>query len=763
MDETEGAELAQAHARTTDPAAIKAVTAHAQGWCAAVVLLARAVAATPDPAAAARRYAGVDSRVADLVASEVFSALRRRERHLLLCVGHEGQVAVSTARHLSHDPRAGEILDDLETTGLLITRIRAADALADPHSTLIAPAVPGAAGISAADNSDDPQYRIHPMLAEVIRRRMVAGGVDVSQARATVTRAVWLDIERGETRHAFDRLVTVGEFDNAARFLASHGTSMVMRGQGAAIEAFTRAHPDVVSAHPDTWFPIAVERWIADDITGARHWMDRFLAAQDHPTRPASSHPGAVESDTEGRLACIRLMRSRLGLEPISAAIGHARQVVIRSHRDSVNGEVMPQLLTELGITQNWTGDLTHAHVNLSTAVALCRTRDLPALAVSAASHLAMTEYLAGRERSAREVANQAVAMIRPTAGQTGWRPQFAHARAGIVALFATLVDLPWEAAADTPAMTRTEADDTATDQGATAAAPATPVHAADLCTRFWIRMRDARLALLNGSALRADQILQTPLELPTGLDQLPDHLQVVTLIERSFLASLSSDAETLKALEANLLALDALGEGSLVAGLRAELSGDLRRAAALFAAATGDTAYAQPASRELALVCEAQVLDALGDPEGALRRLTTATAATATRRNAVPFLGWTRHGTPIAVLLQRLAEHSASCWVHELAAAAARQPDVTTIYAPHTASPRERTTTTASRVLPTLSPRERDVLHELARGATYADIAAHLFVSENTVKTHVSSLYAKLAVSRRSEALAVARSLHLL
>jgi len=48
------------------------------------------------------------------------------------------------------------------------------------------------------------------------------------------------------------------------------------------------------------------------------------------------------------------------------------------------------------------------------------------------------------------------------------------------------------------------------------------------------------------------------------------------------------------------------------------------------------------------------------------------------------------------------------------------------------------------------------------ARGATYADVAANLYLSENTIKTHVSALYAKLAVSRRSEALAVARKLDL-
>jgi LuxR family maltose regulon positive regulatory protein len=79
----------------------------------------------------------------------------------------------------------------------------------------------------------------------------------------------------------------------------------------------------------------------------------------------------------------------------------------------------------------------------------------------------------------------------------------------------------------------------------------------------------------------------------------------------------------------------------------------------------------------------------------------------------------------------------------------------------PWNATARERTTT--SMVVPVLTPRERDVLRELARGATYADIAAQLFVSGNTVKTHVSSLYSKLAATRRSEALATARNLNLL
>jgi len=63
----------------------------------------------------------------------------------------------------------------------------------------------------------------------------------------------------------------------------------------------------------------------------------------------------------------------------------------------------------------------------------------------------------------------------------------------------------------------------------------------------------------------------------------------------------------------------------------------------------------------------------------------------------------------------------------------------------------------------PRLTDRELEVLKLVAQGLNNREIAKRLFISENTVKTHISSLYAKLSVGRRSEALAVARKLHLL
>ncbi len=55
------------------------------------------------------------------------------------------------------------------------------------------------------------------------------------------------------------------------------------------------------------------------------------------------------------------------------------------------------------------------------------------------------------------------------------------------------------------------------------------------------------------------------------------------------------------------------------------------------------------------------------------------------------------------------------------------------------------------------LTPRERDVLQLVAGGATNREIAAALYVSENTVNFHMKNILAKLHVKNRAQAAAYA------
>jgi two-component system response regulator DesR len=63
----------------------------------------------------------------------------------------------------------------------------------------------------------------------------------------------------------------------------------------------------------------------------------------------------------------------------------------------------------------------------------------------------------------------------------------------------------------------------------------------------------------------------------------------------------------------------------------------------------------------------------------------------------------------------------------------------------------------------PLLSDREREVLEEIAAGATNREIAERLFLSPHTVKEHTSAVYRKLGARNRAEAVRRAQRIGLL
>jgi LuxR family maltose regulon positive regulatory protein len=68
-----------------------------------------------------------------------------------------------------------------------------------------------------------------------------------------------------------------------------------------------------------------------------------------------------------------------------------------------------------------------------------------------------------------------------------------------------------------------------------------------------------------------------------------------------------------------------------------------------------------------------------------------------------------------------------------------------------------------SSNLVEPLTERELEVLHLLAGGLTYAQVADHLVVSVNTVRYHIKGIYGKLGVEKQVHAVERGRELGLL
>ena len=77
-------------------------------------------------------------------------------------------------------------------------------------------------------------------------------------------------------------------------------------------------------------------------------------------------------------------------------------------------------------------------------------------------------------------------------------------------------------------------------------------------------------------------------------------------------------------------------------------------------------------------------------------------------------------------------------------------------LYQPdHTANP-------ASKVVESLSPRERNILERIGQGRSNKEIARELGIAPETVKSHIKNIFVKLAVEKRAQAVSRAQSLGL-
>lgn len=215
-------------------------------------------------------------------------------------------------------------------------------------------------------------------------------------------------------------------------------------------------------------------------------------------------------------------------------------------------------------------------------------------------------------------------------------------------------------------------------------------------------------------------------------------------------------EAEYQQVEQANVYHYASETEARDITGLRLMVrSGEIRQAMARINAEVARATQHRRVWRWLKLMAlRAQALDALGDRRCALRVLREALKRAAPEGFVRSFAD---EGRPLTVLLLELRAELANfpleekdvlpSYIDQILAAAGEPIVKAATVPPASPAPAEP-----------LSQRELEVLALAAQGLSNRMLARRLFVSENTIKTHLRNIYTKLRVSSRSAAMAAGR-----
>ncbi|MEW2413166.1 LuxR C-terminal-related transcriptional regulator [Streptomyces sp. NPDC046866] len=550
-------------------------------------------------------------------------------------------------------------------------------------------------------------YRFHPLFAEVLRAHLRSRRPEL-EPRLHRRAARWY-AEQGRSAEAVDEAASGGDWDFAAAETVRHLlVAPILAGSGGAPSAdtFSRMPDDTPGARPAL---VAAACCLArHDVAGCR---SRLARAEQGPQQgPDGAGPDAEPAD---RLtaALLRLL-SAPGPDDEAAHRVTALMARIPPEECMRHPELEPLRLYGQACARLRGGRLRSARDGLEQAVRACSGDATVLLRHRCLGRLALADAVAGELTLAEEHGAASLAL----ADQHGIPDSHRSGAAGL-ALAAVAVEREELAAAGVQL---------------------------DRAELLADTHRDPDL-LIERSVLRAQ------LETARGRwDAARSHLD--GHIEEAAASPPGPSARLAVACAAAALA-----------------RGDVDTAAAALDHVPADDG---PPSHTVAL---AQVRAAAEDPVRALELIETAEGAdeaTAPDRVRLGLLRAHRalldgrEDTARTLLVQALDTArpeglrrpftEAGPWVRHLAAGLnGRSASYAWLAAPHGPAGRA--------VAEELSPREREVLQQVARMMSTEEVAAELHLSVNTVKTHLRGIYRKLCVSRRRDAVERARALHML
>ncbi|WP_030770189.1 MULTISPECIES: LuxR C-terminal-related transcriptional regulator [unclassified Streptomyces] len=569
-------------------------------------------------------------------------------------------------------------------------------------------------------------YRLHPLFAEVLRAHLRQRRPGL-EPRLHGRAARWL-ARTGRLTEAVLQGAAGGDWQFAAAQLVDN-LALGRLLTGLEADQLAQAFAGMPSGTPGLAPALvgAACRLAVQDLPGCEAGLRRADAAL--ADAPATDDPLA---DPRGPAA--RFGRAFLGVLAGRPADDMTATEQAAADADRLLRELPPPLLVErpelralllahLGAVELGAGRLDRAESTLTAAVAACGPPGTESPLCGALGSLALTELLQGRLRQAAEHARASLVVAERSALP-------AERRAGIDHLVLAGVAV--------------EQDDLPVARHHLDLATAAPRPRPDPPTAARAAVIEARIAAAEGdgdaalAALRAVDAAGLP---AWAADELAVAESAVHLARGDATAALRvldaaqvPDGDRPERAPARARALLAAGRVA-----------DAARALAL-AGVPADAGVPTPV-RVHACLLHARIAEAQGDSQEAHRRLGEALALARPeelRRIFVESGPWVRRA-----LRQDPRSARSHGWLTPRAAArTARAPQAADGQPP---------------VVEPLSARETEVLRKAAELLSTEEIGAELYVSANTVKTHLKSVYRKLGVTRRSEAVHRAQDLGML
>jgi LuxR family maltose regulon positive regulatory protein len=692
-------ELVKAAGVTLSDHDVVALHERTEGWAAGVRLAAISLTGHPDPGRFVKEFSGSERTVAEYLLAEVLERQPREVRDLLLRTSVLTRVNGPLADALSGHRGCEGMLQQLEEANVFVT----------------------------STDASRSWFRYHHLFADLLQlelRRTVPTMVD-SLHRAA---AHWHE-QQGDAVEAIRHAQAARDWPHAGRLLADHLPSLIFEGRVEALQGLLAAFPrEAVESDAE----IALACGAVRALVGFVEESAVHIAMAE---RLEQTVPGGRRRLFDLRLASTRLLLARRGgdltaatkeLHSVEHALAEASEPPT-ARELALSNDLEAAALMNLGIALLWSLRPDEARTHLQQALELARWIQRPFLEIECLAHLAMADGLSGLPVARQlETCERAVAI----ADAHGW-----CSNPVVAAPFA----IGGEALLRLGRLPEAEQWLARSGQALQSDQPEIEV------------IRRVALGLLRLGQERLDEALasfRTALRMQGRLAG--EHAWTIELAGRQLQAQAAfgqagQAREGLESMSAEERDWATIRIAASAVELADEAPDEALRMLGPVLAQTARALHPPSAAAE-AWLFAAAAHEQQGDQNGAHAAIERALGLTAPLGIVLPFML-----APVGALLERHSRHGS--------AHAALLATILDLRAEAVAHLRDE----AGPAPHDLTDAELRVVRHLATNLTAPEIASELFISTNTVRTHMRHIYTKLDAHSRREAVGHARGLGLL